>query len=333
MQFWHNFHQLILSDPKGKIIALILACFLWYYVNVLSLEKTYLNLPIIIVNPPENLKLEYTKKMNVRVELQSREDISSYIKNLEAIVDLSEYTLGTKEYPIKINHLPPDIQLNITPQTLKITIYALQNKSVPIRLSFNKSPMNSFITNYTISPDKVTIIGKKELLNQVNFLKTEELVISNSFSDILQTNLKILSPRGIIVSQGYTAKISLFARNFNITNTQVTLPIDTKSLVTGFSIKNLPNIPLTIVSSVSNIEKLLLQTKISLELNEIKSAGKFIVPITITAPPELKILNPPYNIDIEIISNKNVQEFVNPIMDLINQSSEKTNSLILETLP
>jgi len=322
LKFWRNFYKFILSDPRRKIISLLLSCFLWYYVNVISIEKTYLNLPIRIINIPAKLNLEYLKDPNVKIELQSQEDISAHIKNVEAIVDLSNYNIGINNYPIEIHHLPSNIQMNYTPQVLQINIYSLLTKIVPVNLIL--SDKNNLITNYLFTPQKVSISGKENIIRNIEFLKTKKIIIENEFNNIYQTNIDLIIPAGISVLQGNSIEVTLLSQNFNITN-RVILPIDTKSLTTGFSIKNLPNIPLTVISSKSNIESLLLQTIISLELDTINSAGEFPVSLIIKSPHELKIINPPSRIDIKIISNKNVQEFVNPIIDLINKNSN-TNS-------
>lgn len=296
MKLSNKYQKFIFSDPVGKAISIILAYFLWYYVQNFSIEKLYISLPVTIINIPQNKIIEATNDIAIRVEISAYEDVSRRIENLKAVIDLSNYTTGTKSYPITLLNLPKDIEANISPEFKRISIYDIINKTVPITINIKS---NNALTNISYKPKEVTISGSSKIIEQIKALTTEELKINNSIQNVISTNLKIYYPNKVKLLDATSVAIIL---NFNRTNytNEVIIPIKYIGQQSNLQISFTTNMYLKFVTTSSNIEPLLLESFMTLDLSNITNSGKHNIPINISVPTNVHLIDPPTVVPIEL---------------------------------
>ena len=310
MKLSNKYQQFLFSDPLGKITALLIAYFLWYYVQNFSLEKIYISIPVTVVNAPENKIINATNDIAIRVEISAYEDVSRRIENLRAIIDLSNYSPGVKSYPITLLNLPKDINANITPESKRISIYDISTKTIPINI---KVYSNDTLTNITYSPKEVTISGSSQIVDQITALTTDELRIKNPIRNIISTNLTIKHPNKVELLDKNSVTVTLFFDQMNFTN-EVIVPVKYIGLQSNLQISFITNMYLNFVTKTSNIESLLLQSSMSLNFSNITNAGEHDVPVTISIPSNVLLLNPPTIVPIELVDSL---EMTSPVNDTL----------------
>ena len=295
----NKFSTFLFSDPWGKIFSFMIACVLWYYVNIYSIERTYISLPITLINEPTDKVLEYRKDIAVKVEIMAREDVSRRIEKLQAVIDLSNISLGSERYPITLSNLPQDIRASISPSYLNISAYEIVSKKVPI---YVQVVANNTLTNTTYSPREVTVFGSSKILEALRAINTLEINPPIPLNNILKTNVQLSIPRGITVDGSTMVAIRLDYKTVLKTN-DVLLPITILGLDPRFQIESIPTIPLQLVSPNANIERDIIQSEVILDLSLVTSPQLYLAPATLKTPSNVSILNLPSNVSINILEN------------------------------
>lgn len=292
--------KIFINDFSSKLLSILLASCLWFYVTVLSLEKTYINLPIELINTPDDLSIKYNDKLNVKVEIEAREDVSLYLSRLRAVIDLTNSGIGKRQFPIILQNLPTDINVDLNPKYISLDIQKIVSNNVPITIEFTNKSANIHVTNIRISPNTVSIEGNTSEINKIKSIKTEVFDLKNMRdSNHIITNLKLNIPSKVNIKPSGPVSVEIFIENYNITN-KVFLPFTIINLKPELVIPAIPTFEFTTLSADSNIEGLLLQTEISVDFSKITNEGEHSVPITILAPNNLKFLNAPEQIVIVV---------------------------------
>ncbi|MGL4388727.1 MAG: CdaR family protein [Brevinema sp.] len=334
MKFWLKlFYSIFIKDFIPKIISVLLGSFFWYYVTVLSIEKTYINMPIEVINTPDGTSVEYNKNTNIKVELLAREDLSSYLSRIKAVVDLSDATKGKRQYPIILQNLPSGINYYLNPKMIMIELDDIISNTIPIMLEIvsNNNNNNKNILTYKLTPDKITVIGSAKKIKSLNSIKTETFNADTLENlKFFTTNIKLRIPTSITTSPDISI-ISMEGQieSYDITN-KVFLPVTVQSLKPSLGIVAIPSVQFTTLTKESNIERLLLETEVTINFSNITNSGVHTVPIAINAPVDLKFLNPPSNITLLIeddpeLSFEAAGNFTAPIN--INNQLEETNNV------
>ncbi|MGL4676433.1 MAG: hypothetical protein ACRCWI_02050 [Brevinema sp.] len=292
-----GYKERVLIDPIGKIISIVLAIFLWYYVNVISIEKIYISLPISLVNVPQDKIVTPAQNMAVRVEISTHEDVSRRIKDLSAVIDLSEYEVGQRAYSISLTNLPKDIQVKIFPEQKQIEVYPIVTNTVPITV---KVDPHSLLTNIEHFPNKAVIIGSSIQIENIKTLSTGNLKYTLPMqSSSLETNLRVLIPNGVTLLEPQTVDVLLQFNQQVYTNT-VLLPLEYHNLNSNLTIDAPLSIELDVVTTVSNIEQLLLASELSVNLLVITNMGFYELPLEIKNPSNILFIDPPSQVFIEL---------------------------------
>ncbi|MGL5956118.1 MAG: hypothetical protein ACRC0X_05880 [Brevinema sp.] len=309
--FLSRYKEWIFMDPLGKVMAIILAIFLWYYVNIVSIEKVYISLPISLVNTPQDKVVIPPQNMAVRVEISTHEDVSRRIQDLIAEIDLSEYKIGQRSYPISLINLPKDIKAKISPEQKQIEIFPLITNTVPINI---KVDPHILLTNINYFPKKALIVGSSAQIEKIKTLNTGNLKYNIPMqSSSLETNVSILIPNGITLLEPQTVDIFL-QFNQDIYTNNVILPLEYHDLSSNFIINAPTSIELDIITTVSNIEQLLLVSELSINLLNITNIGFYELPLEIKKPSNMLFIDPPSQVLIELKQNDNL----NSVRELSN---------------
>lgn len=136
MQVMDNLRGLLLNNLFLKLISLIFAFTLWFYIAPIAprdtLEVNY-DLPLVLKNIPANMMTAGKIEDQISVRLKGRQSVirDIYPGQLSVSIDLSSGKEGTRLYkltPENIN-LPPNVEvIRIDPKTIKIEMVRLVKK-------------------------------------------------------------------------------------------------------------------------------------------------------------------------------------------------------------
>lgn len=301
----HIFYY-IFSDFFHKMSALLIAAFLWYYVNILSIEKIYISLPVTIKNLPENFTASAKDKLSVRLEIRTREDISTKLKTMEAYLDLSNPRIGDYFYPIKLTNVPENIHASILPYSLKISIDNLTNKKVPVQLSLQKKDDARKIINYSLTPAEVTLQGAENILNKISNIYTESLNSSALMEPKLNTNIGLIVQSNVSLKEN--SKIQLQAQIYveNYTN-ELLIPLQMQGLTEELMVEDHWSIPIIVQSPFTNISYIESNIKASIDMSTITKSGFYAFPVAIDTLPYITVLSNLFPIVRVSIKEKTVE--------------------------
>jgi YbbR domain-containing protein len=167
-----------------KLISILLAVILWYFVVsersgeiAISIPLDFRNIPtslIIIKNPEESI--------NVRISGPATRLRGLSPKNVKAIIDLSDAKPGTAEFIIQPEHitLPRGLRVTmVSPASIMLRFDTLLKKSLPVEAILVGKPSEGFkLTGVSVDPPAVDIVGAQLELRGLQRISTEEVDIS-----------------------------------------------------------------------------------------------------------------------------------------------------------
>ncbi|MCC0699488.1 hypothetical protein KGF42_08630 [Clostridioides sp. ZZV15-6383] len=127
-----------------------------------NINKIELNKDFVDVSGPRTLVKEVK---SVRANLDVGNETEDFSKKLELIPLNSD---GTKVEGVK---------LSSSFVTAKIEL--LKEKTVPIRVNLSDNKYNDTLKNYKLSKEQVTIKGKKENIDKINYIKTKPVDLAD----------------------------------------------------------------------------------------------------------------------------------------------------------
>jgi len=184
-----------------KILAVLLACLFWFQAKLQKEYTTQVTLLVVILNLPGGTTPDkLPTQLDVKVKGKGLDILKLRLSSAQAIYNAKDYLASDFIFS------PSDCTLDI-PEDIHLEVLSLVKKEqqtpgegvkrllLPVHVEFenNDAQMLFFEKNYHLQPDKVEIIGKGELLNKVNFIKTKPV----RQSDLNQNEfkLKLLPPR------------------------------------------------------------------------------------------------------------------------------------------
>lgn len=185
-----------------KIISVILAVFLWFFVTFKGQTETTVDVPVEFKNVPSNMEIlkQSIKKTSVTISTRERMLKELSQKDIRVVLDLSNIRLGENSIPITKSSvkIPRGVEISkIDPSILKLYIDEKTEKIVPVRVRFIGNPAKGVsIKSVNVMPSTIRIEGPKKELDRIRFLKTEPVDI-----DGIQEDLKVqakIDPEGRI---------------------------------------------------------------------------------------------------------------------------------------
>lgn len=225
-----------------------------------------------------------------------------------------------------------------SPQAVEITLPIGKKKKVPLETQFTGVLPPGYIqTNTIISPKEITIVGKQNIVDQIQSIKLSKISLENMIqSDTIQA--EFILPEGIKYIDNIENKAFVTVEIQKENSHQYTvdtnkLIIEATGLGEGYTYEMLDeSFNLVLIGTAEN----LLQFKpdaIKCKLNLTGYAeGEYSIPITLDMPENLKIVNTPTTLNIRIVpvetenTEEEVVETVNPNPDTTNNNSTPNNN-------
>ena len=307
--------------------ALILAISLWLFVISNNTYNMVVDMPIEARNlsAQHALNKEVPKVAKVRLKGTGRSLFKSYIlksffPNFKLVIDLEriskEYSFILNDYferyPQKIS-IPSNFDVQyveiVYPNTIQISLDEYKEKIVDVVINANISPAPGYtmVGNSEIIPRKVKIAGPKEIIEEINIVRTIKYDL-NDISDEIQTKMILKTLTEDIIE--LTPKEVLFKQKIEVISERIIseIPVQLKNAINEVQVFLSPQtVSLTVVGGIDFISSLNPKDiKINVDFSKWKPSVKFY-PIQVEAPRDIikwMDLSPQ---NIELIVTKSVE--------------------------
>lgn len=168
-----------------KLLSLLFAVFLWYFVVGEDRVDVKLIIPIEIVNLPRDLVIsnEYKKQLDVTIRGPRVLTRGLDKQHITRSFDLSDATPGKLVFTNTPDSVPfpRGIKvLRIQPKNITLLIDQLVQKEIAIKPTTKGNPSEGFeIVNVLIEPPTISVTGPQEVLAKENIVTTEPIDVSN----------------------------------------------------------------------------------------------------------------------------------------------------------
>ncbi len=194
-----------------KVLSLLLAVFLWYFVigyENPSIDTPYNNIPIVLKNvdtiEEKGLTIGGDKESTVNVTVRGRTNSFINVKtaDIKAEVDLSQYNENDTVFPIRFT-VPEGLTIvNKTLTNAPISLEKIKSKEIKIEINLEGKPAsdNQIIEVSAKQPETIVIEGADSLIQSVE--KAVATVDSANVVDNTNRNLplQLVNTAGEIVS-------------------------------------------------------------------------------------------------------------------------------------
>lgn len=154
-----------------KFLALILSIALWVYVMGAQnpvIEDSY-RVKVRLRNTSSEYK-PFFAEQEVKVHLSAPRSyfIDYSEKDIHAYIDTSDYGEGEHDIPIEVD-FPKGFELDrISPETVKVKIEPILEKLMELQVILSGTPKPDTTVKNINSPENVTIVGAKSVIDKVN---------------------------------------------------------------------------------------------------------------------------------------------------------------------
>lgn len=176
-----------LSWPKDwfiKLISILFAIFLWYFVSSEDRVDMNVQIPVEIVNLPRDLVIanQYKSSLDVMVT-GPRGLIRRVSSGITRSIDLSKATPGTTVIANDLDSIsvPAGVTvLRISPTHITLRLDRLIQKELPIRaVTHGEVPPEYELVSITMQPEHLEISGPQDILDPATILETTPIDLSD----------------------------------------------------------------------------------------------------------------------------------------------------------
>lgn len=204
--------QFIIYDPFRKIIAILFAFSLWFFVSLDGIYEQTKNIRVDYANIPDSLILSDSVTY-IETVLRGRGSalMSAWAARITARCDLNQFRPGMYEIPVESLTIPipfTNIVINHTIKEISFTIDTVIEKKTLIKVPIEGTLKQGYSINDVVVDDTISIIGPRDILQSTEFVFTETLDVKNkSTSFSKQLKIKPMSPLVQISQSIVTAEI------------------------------------------------------------------------------------------------------------------------------
>lgn len=175
-----------------KVASLILAVALWFYVTSTGQSEIKMEIPLTLINVPENLVVVKQKQKTVSIKVRGHFRILEDIRPSD--ITVSANLKEAKEKSNKIRISDRDIRLpsiakvtHLAPTTVDVYLENKSSTTVKVKPSISGSPNENFyIKEISVKPDMVIAEGAHSVLKKLRSLRTRHIDISGATEDVVQ---------------------------------------------------------------------------------------------------------------------------------------------------
>jgi len=176
----------ITKNPTLKIISLILAITLWFFVKSKSGGEMALVVPLEFFHTPEGLMVTQVNAdaITVRISGSLAQLEPSVLTRARARIDLARARSGVNTVDVRADNFtfPPGLKITqISPSSVKVELDRIMDKVVPVRAMVRGRPAPGCrLTAVTVDPASITLRGQSSQMADITEVLTEEIDISGA---------------------------------------------------------------------------------------------------------------------------------------------------------
>lgn len=208
-----------LDDPKEGKNAIYLQANLPERVNKYDIKPSVITVDLEkVVDEKRSIEVSTKGKSNINIDnieiskktanVTGPRSVVNKVTSIKATIDVDK---KEKDFSTKVKLVPVDKSGNevedvkLEDNFVVATVKFLQQKVVPVKLKLEgSSEGEKIIKNYKLSPNEITIEGKKEVLDKINSISTKPVKIED-LKDVNSVDIGLDIPNGIKVNDNISS--------------------------------------------------------------------------------------------------------------------------------
>ncbi|KKQ73761.1 MAG: YbbR family protein [Berkelbacteria bacterium GW2011_GWB1_38_5] len=191
-----NIFQKFFQNFPAKISSVLIAVLIWIYVGsgLAQIDTFPGKIPIDFKNSPQGLiAVSDVESVSVKIVAASALWKNLNADSFSAIIDLSGFTEGTYELPVKLNSNVSDVQIvEVSPAKVLVRLEKITEKEVPVVLQVEGKAATGFVVgDWKLKPDRVKVSGASSELGKI--LEATAKITLAGEKDNLQRILKVVA--------------------------------------------------------------------------------------------------------------------------------------------
>ena len=175
-----------------KLLAVLLAVIMWYFVVGEERAEVGLTAPLILINMPRDLIVVNNVPHGIEIRVNGPSSLvrSLSAENLSKSLDLSNAREGTVSFSISAEGIPLPRGVKITqinPTQITVVLQKLMTKTIVVHPRVTGRPAPGFeLESIKVNPEQVDIAGPDEVVKKIEGLYTKPIDIQGLKSDLKQ---------------------------------------------------------------------------------------------------------------------------------------------------
>ncbi len=168
------------------LLSIALAVFTWFLVTGREVVETWVDMPLVMTNPPEGLIIEDGLVDKIQVRLRGPKGLVGNLssQNLTYPFDVAKLKIGEQVLEIETSRIPlPSTYeiIEVKPNRLKLTVDRRVSRKIAVEAAWSGDIDSDYtLREIGVTPDTVNIRGPETLIRKIN--KTR-VVMEEDFPD------------------------------------------------------------------------------------------------------------------------------------------------------
>lgn len=193
---------LLLHNAGLKLLSVLGAIALWMFVNAGERDsEVALQVPVELRNVPANVMLVSPRVDFIDLLVRGPRTLLARIdaEHLSLALDLRGVRPGPAVFRIvgEALELPRGLEIvRLTPSEVTLEFAAVVRKKVPVHVNFSgKPPGDLRVTETTVAPETVEIVGPAKLLDEIKAAETAPIDLGEAAPGLIERDLPLEVPR------------------------------------------------------------------------------------------------------------------------------------------
>lgn len=163
-----------MKNWQTAILALALAVFTWFLVTGREVVESWVDMPVVMTNPPEGLIIEDGLVDKIQVRLRGPKGLVGNLttQNIPYHVDVSNLKIGMQVVDIDASNIPlPSTYeiIEVKPNRLKLTVDRRISKEIEVEAAWSGDLNSDYkLKEITVDPKFVVVRGPATVLRKVS---------------------------------------------------------------------------------------------------------------------------------------------------------------------
>ncbi len=197
----------------AALVSILFITGVWFSFTRGLYTLTTLEIPVEYMNMTSGMEILDTSINAVRLELSGSGTIIKSIRpeQVHVRLDLSKAVVGENFFNIgsETISLPPGVVLKrVEPSTVEVTLDVPTKKTLPIQVDWvGKLPGRHILSEVQLDPEKIQVIGGKQILDNISTIYTEKVPLDNISKTGTMTVGLALNPASLKIAEGSKDKV------------------------------------------------------------------------------------------------------------------------------